>query len=241
MTRATGMPARRAAFSLPPTARTSRPNTVLRTAQAAAATITAIRMTWNGTPATRPRPMNWKSGAGEGLQVAVGHHLGDAAPGDEQDQRADDRLDAEAGDQPAVEEAEQAGDEDREDEGERGADRGRRDREQAAAEDQRGERAADRHQGADREVDAAGRDDERHADADDHDGADLGQVDVQRLERGEVGREGEVERDQQEKREERAEAGQELARPGCRGRGGDEPGLSHARAPRRSRRAPWRA
>src|SRR4051794_25902722 len=56
------MRARRAAFSLPPTARTSRPNTVLRTAQAAAATITAIRMTWNGTPATRPRPMNWKSG-----------------------------------------------------------------------------------------------------------------------------------------------------------------------------------
>src|SRR3954453_1749675 len=56
------MPARRGGFSLPPTARTSRPNTVLRTAQAAAATITAIRMTWNGTPATRPRPMNWKSG-----------------------------------------------------------------------------------------------------------------------------------------------------------------------------------
>ena len=32
----------------------------------------------------------------EDLQVAVGQHLRDAAPGDEQHQRRDDRLDAEA-------------------------------------------------------------------------------------------------------------------------------------------------
>ena len=66
-------------------------------------------------------------------------------------------------------------------------------REQLAQEDQRRQRAGDRHQRADRQVDAAGGDHERHADADDDDGADLGQVDVQRLQRGEVGREGEVE------------------------------------------------
>ena len=39
----------------------------------------------------------------EHLQVAVGHHLPDAAAGDEHDQRADDRLHPKAGDEPAVE------------------------------------------------------------------------------------------------------------------------------------------
>src|SRR4051794_487238 len=62
LTRATGTPASLAAASLPPTASTCRPNTVRRMAQAAAATITAIRITWTGTPSTRPRAMNWNSG-----------------------------------------------------------------------------------------------------------------------------------------------------------------------------------
>ena len=42
----------------------------------------------------------------EHLQIAVGQHLRDAAAGDEQDQRGDDRLDRIAGDQHAVEPAE---------------------------------------------------------------------------------------------------------------------------------------
>ena len=49
----------------------------------------------------------------------------------------------------------------------------------------------------DGEVDAAGGDDQGHPDADDHDGADLGEVDVERLPGGEVGRDGEIDQDQE--------------------------------------------
>src|SRR5690606_39056500 len=55
----------------------------------------------------------------EDLQIAVGHDLRNAAAGDEQHQRRDDRLDREAGHEQPVEQAEQAGDRDRDDEGER--------------------------------------------------------------------------------------------------------------------------
>ena len=71
------------------------------------ATTTSIMIqTWNGTPSTRPRPMNWNSGVLKTCRSPLVEHLGDAAAGDEQDQRRDDRLDAKAGDQPAVEQAE---------------------------------------------------------------------------------------------------------------------------------------
>ena len=39
--------------------------------------------------------MNWKCGVVELDQIAVGEHLGDAAPADEQDKGGDDRLDPE--------------------------------------------------------------------------------------------------------------------------------------------------
>ena len=93
------------------------------------------------------------------------------------------------------------GDQHRHDEGQRDADAEVGQREQLAQEDQRRQRAGDRHQRADRQVDAAGGDDQRHADADDDDGADLGEIDVERLPGGEVGREGEIEQDQQRQRD----------------------------------------
>jgi hypothetical protein len=43
-------------------ARICRPNTVRRSIQAAAATMTTMSTAWNGMPNTRPRPMNWNSG-----------------------------------------------------------------------------------------------------------------------------------------------------------------------------------
>ena len=52
-------------------------------------------------------------------------------------------------------------------------------------------------------------------------GADLGQVDVERLPAGEMRRDREVEGDQQEERERRAEAASEMAAAGADGRGGD--------------------
>src|SRR5262249_61074984 len=59
----------------------------------------------------------------ENLKIAVCHHLTDAAPGNEEHERSDDGLDAKAGDEPAVEQAEKAGHQDRNDEGERNAQR----------------------------------------------------------------------------------------------------------------------
>ncbi len=76
-------------------------------------------------------------------------------------------------------------------------------------EDDRRERARNRHQRADREVDAAGRDDQRHADRDDDDGRDLGEVDVQRLQTGEMRRRDEIEREQHDERRQRGVAPEE--------------------------------
>src|ERR1700741_3722475 len=48
----------------------------------------------------------------EGLQVSVGENLGNTAPGDKKHQRSDDRLNAKAGDQPAIKPTEEPGNSD---------------------------------------------------------------------------------------------------------------------------------
>ena len=77
-----------------------------------------------GIPEIRPRPMNWRFGVIEHLQIAVREHPGDAPAGDEKHQRRDDRLDLKSRHQPAVEPAESAGDQNRNDERQRDRDAG---------------------------------------------------------------------------------------------------------------------
>ena len=91
--------------------------------------------------------------------------LGEAAAGHHEDQRGDDRLDADAGDQDAVPQRRAPGPE---------PSASATASEHAAdavlvaelADAQAGQRAGDRHDRADRQVDAAGRDDQRHAERD---------------------------------------------------------------------------
>ena len=133
--------------------------------------------------------MNWNSGVLKTCRLPLVSDLRDAAPGDEQDQRGDDRLDAEAGDQPAVEQAEHAGDQHRHDEGERDADV-----EAAAA----GTAVPRKISGASAPAIAISEPTDRSMPpvaitsvmptADDDDGADLGEIDVERLPGGEVRR-----------------------------------------------------
>jgi hypothetical protein len=82
----------------------------------------------------------------EDLQVAVGHHLGDAAACDEQHEGRDDRLDGETGHEQTVEKTEQPRGDDRQNEGQRHGDGHGGDRKQRPHEDHRRKRAADRHQ-----------------------------------------------------------------------------------------------
>ena len=89
--------------------------------QAPAATTTSIRIDLERHAEDPAEADELEASVLEDLEIAVGHHLGDAAAGDEQDQRGDDRLDAVARDQPAVEPAEAAGDQHRQHEGERDA------------------------------------------------------------------------------------------------------------------------
>ena len=56
------------------------------------------------------------------------------------------------------------------------------------------------HHRADGQIDAAGRHDDRHAESDDHDRCDLHQLQTQVRQRGEVGREHDVEGDEQPER-----------------------------------------
>ena len=128
-------------------------------------------ITCAGTPKGRARPIHWKAGLDSGLQLAAGDELGDAAAGDEQDQRGDDRLHPEPRHQYAVEQPAQRRHQQRCDDGQQ---------ERLAVQHQRGaDLARDRHHRADREVDPAGADHDRHADGDDRDRRGLPQQDEQ--------------------------------------------------------------
>ena len=146
------------------------------------------------------------------LQVAVGHDLRDAAAGDEQDQRGDDRLDRIARDEETVEPAENGSDDHRQ--CQRQSDRQRTilDRHDRAEEDHRRQRAGDGHQRAHREIDPARGNDERHAHGDDDDRGDLGKVHVERLPRKKIRRHRDVEGNQREEGEQRAVAAEPFER-----------------------------
>ena len=92
--------------------------------------------------------------------------LRDASPGDHQDQRRDERLDPDHGNENAVPQAAEHG------EPEGGGD-GEQHRPEAVlilrpADQQAGAGSGDGGDGADREIDPPGRDHERHAESDEH-------------------------------------------------------------------------
>src|SRR6267378_1123556 len=125
--------------------------------------------------------------------------LRDAAPGDEEDERRDDRLHVEAGNERPVEDAAD----------ERGQEREEHRRAVAPAvqEEQRADLPRDRHDGADREVDPACADDDRHPDGHDRDRSGLPQEDEeQRLLREEERRRDRVVREEGDERDEHAVA-----------------------------------
>ena len=72
-----------------------------------------MMMTWTGMPNDAAEADELELRRCEDHLVRIGEGLRDAAAGDEEDQRRDDRLHLVAGDQPAVEEAESAGEQHR--------------------------------------------------------------------------------------------------------------------------------
>ena len=118
-------------------------------------------------------------------QSPVGDHQGEPAPGDEQAERGDDRLDPDDSDEHAVERSGEHADEQRDDDGDR----------RAVVEGRRERRRGQGHRRADGEIDACRGHDDRHAEGDDHDGCDLDELQPDVVQRREVRREQQVEGD----------------------------------------------
>ena len=118
-------------------------------------------------------------------QSTVGDHQGEAAPGDEQPERGDDRLDPHDSDEHAVERSGEHPDDQRGDDGDR----------RAVVEGRRERRRSEGHRRPDGEIDAGGGHDDRHAEGDDHDGRHLDELQPDVVQRGEVRREQQIEGD----------------------------------------------
>ena len=132
----------------------------------------------------------------EGLQIAVGQHLGDPPPRDEQDQCGNDRLHIQKADERAVEDPaterhhQRHGDSCRQAEDRIGLS-------EFGGEDQRSQGPGQGHDSADAEVDAARGDHQRHADGDDRNRRHLTDVDEEGLQTDEVRRDHNVEQQDQ--------------------------------------------
>src|SRR5690606_33319698 len=153
------------------------------------------------------------AGLVDGDDLAAGDELGQAAPGHHEDQRGDDRLDADRRDQEPVPGAEQHGQPQRQHHGHQHA--------LLLVDEQAGERPGDGHDRADRQIDAAGRDDQRHAQrhqdqrrAEPQEGDEApAPVAPAELDGEEAGREDQVDQQQQGQSEDRPEQTAHQVRP----------------------------